>query len=383
MESHLIADLFRRADKNDDGALSLTEFINFFYHPDNVLTLGEYEELFHLIDSDGSGNIQIRELYEFFMREFEPFAGLFHSIEKSAKQIIPALQGSLNLDVDDTQYDLFVRRFLVQEAARQLHTLQKTLEGAQEPMKRTAQKHRRYTGQSPHPSEEAEMIVSQMQRPAPFIGRRHRKHKGVHTHSQEHPVHAQAKQQYNASSHHHHRHKHHQRHSTAEHHGCDQSSCHKLAEDSRMSVSQAGGLGDHTQASSAPIPSQTDILLTLTQCVRSIQEQVDKLSLSVSKLEQAELTSEYTAPNPRDTDLRFQDVSEGHLTKDVWPTSRLLLAVVSRMFKEGLLDTTQRGHLKELILERDSRVLQCLREYEADGDRTKLFSTLQRLQPHD
>ena len=63
----------------------------------------------------------------------------------------------------------------------------------------------------------------------------------------------------------------------------------------------------------------------------------------------------------------------GMLTTHVWPKSRMLFAVVSKMTKEGLLNAAQRGVLKDLILDYDSRLLQCLNEYEISGDREKLY----------
>ena len=61
------------------------------------------------------------------------------------------------------------------------------------------------------------------------------------------------------------------------------------------------------------------------------------------------------------------------LTTQVWPKSRMLFAVVSKMSKEGLLTETQRGVLKDLILDYDQRLLACLQEYETGGDREKLY----------
>jgi Ca2+-binding EF-hand superfamily protein len=45
-------DVFRRADKNDDGALTLEEFKDFF--TDGILSDEELERLFHEIDVDKS-----------------------------------------------------------------------------------------------------------------------------------------------------------------------------------------------------------------------------------------------------------------------------------------------------------------------------------------
>ena len=61
------------------------------------------------------------------------------------------------------------------------------------------------------------------------------------------------------------------------------------------------------------------------------------------------------------------------LTTHVWPKSRMLFAIVSKMSKEGVVNEQQRGILKDLILEHDSRMLGCLANYEAQGDRDKLY----------
>jgi len=51
----------------------------------------------------------------------------------------------------------------------------------------------------------------------------------------------------------------------------------------------------------------------------------------------------------------------------------MLFAVVSKMQKEGLLNELQRGVLKDMILDYDQRLLQCLQEYEQGGDRERLY----------
>jgi len=43
------------------------------------------------------------------------------------------------------------------------------------------------------------------------------------------------------------------------------------------------------------------------------------------------------------------------------------------MQKEGLLNELQRGVLKDMILDYDQRLLQCLQEYEQGGDRERLY----------
>jgi hypothetical protein len=67
------------------------------------------------------------------------------------------------------------------------------------------------------------------------------------------------------------------------------------------------------------------------------------------------------------------------LTYHVWPKSRMLLAIVSRMLKEGLLSDEQKGKLKDLILDEDPKMLQCLQQYEMDGNRKVLYSSFLKL----
>ena len=65
--------------------------------------------------------------------------------------------------------------------------------------------------------------------------------------------------------------------------------------------------------------------------------------------------------------------AQGILTTHVWPKSRMLFAVVSKMSKEGVLNAKQRGVLKDLILEYDSRLVQCLQEYDRVGNKDRLY----------
>ena len=43
------------------------------------------------------------------------------------------------------------------------------------------------------------------------------------------------------------------------------------------------------------------------------------------------------------------------------------------MQKEGLLNVRQRGVLKDLILDYDSRLIACLSEYDRNGSKDKLY----------
>ena len=45
------------------------------------------------------------------------------------------------------------------------------------------------------------------------------------------------------------------------------------------------------------------------------------------------------------------------------------------MSKEGVVNDKQRGVLKDRILEHDARLLTCLANYEAEGDRNTLYAS--------
>ena len=51
----------------------------------------------------------------------------------------------------------------------------------------------------------------------------------------------------------------------------------------------------------------------------------------------------------------------------------MLFAVVSKMSKEGVLNNNQRGLLKDMILEYDSRLVTCLQEYDRVGNKDRLY----------
>lgn len=67
------------------------------------------------------------------------------------------------------------------------------------------------------------------------------------------------------------------------------------------------------------------------------------------------------------------------LTTHVWPRSRMLLSIVSRMYKESTINQDQRTKLKDLIIDEDMKLIQCLQTYEMDGDRRQLYSRFKEL----
>uniref|UniRef100_A0A3Q0SMP3 N-terminal EF-hand calcium binding protein 2 n=1 Tax=Amphilophus citrinellus TaxID=61819 RepID=A0A3Q0SMP3_AMPCI len=102
----VILDIFRRADKDDDGKLSLDEFQAFF--SDGTLNEEELEKLFHTIDSDNTRsrtqiiNDTLSFLYLFFLQVYER----------------------------GTNVEQFVTRFLLKESANQIQSLLSSVESA-------------------------------------------------------------------------------------------------------------------------------------------------------------------------------------------------------------------------------------------------------------
>jgi hypothetical protein len=72
------------------------------------------------------------------------------------------------------------------------------------------------------------------------------------------------------------------------------------------------------------------------------------------------LNQNYHSQTPPEFSSRSNGHAQGLLTTHVWPKSRMLFAVVSKMSKEGVLNNKQRGILKDLILEYDPRLIQQL-----------------------
>jgi hypothetical protein len=130
--------------------------------------------------------------------------------------------------------------------------------------------------------------------------------------------------------------------------------------------------------------SPVKILLTQAE-----EEELDFKDIRIELLEEAleeahrkikDLTVRVKAlENRQEQNAKESDSASGLLTYHVWPKSRMLLAIVSRMLKEGLLSPELKGRLKDLILDEDPKMLQCLQQYEMDGNRKLLYSSFLKL----
>uniref|UniRef100_A0A672HS90 N-terminal EF-hand calcium binding protein 2 n=1 Tax=Salarias fasciatus TaxID=181472 RepID=A0A672HS90_SALFA len=85
----VILDIFRRADKDDDGKLSLDEFQAFF--SDGTLNEEELEKLFHTIDSDNTSNVDTKELCDYFAKHMGDYEGVLASLETLNLSILKAM----------------------------------------------------------------------------------------------------------------------------------------------------------------------------------------------------------------------------------------------------------------------------------------------------
>uniref|UniRef100_A0A8C9S1R6 N-terminal EF-hand calcium binding protein 2 n=1 Tax=Scleropages formosus TaxID=113540 RepID=A0A8C9S1R6_SCLFO len=124
----VILDIFRRADKDDDGKLSLDEFQAFF--SDGTLNEEELEKLFHTIDSDNTSNVDTRELCDYFAKHMGDYEGVLASLETLNLSILKAMDFTKKVYERGTNVEQFVARFLLKESANQIQSLLNSVESA-------------------------------------------------------------------------------------------------------------------------------------------------------------------------------------------------------------------------------------------------------------
>nr|XP_023672492.1 N-terminal EF-hand calcium-binding protein 2-like [Paramormyrops kingsleyae] len=124
----VILDIFRRADKDDDGKLSLDEFQAFF--SDGSLNEEELEKLFHTMDSDHTSNVDTQELCDYFARHMGEYEGVLASLETLNLSILKAMDFTKKVYEQGTNMEQFVTRFLLKESANQIQSLLNSVESA-------------------------------------------------------------------------------------------------------------------------------------------------------------------------------------------------------------------------------------------------------------
>ncbi|XP_033262290.1 N-terminal EF-hand calcium-binding protein 2 isoform X3 [Orcinus orca] len=126
----VILDIFRRADKNDDGKLSLEEFQLFF--ADGVLNEKELESLFHTIDSDNTNHVDTKELCDYFVNHMGDYEDVLASLETLNHSVLKAMGYTKKVYEGGSNVDQFVTRFLLKETANQIQSLLSSVESAVE-----------------------------------------------------------------------------------------------------------------------------------------------------------------------------------------------------------------------------------------------------------
>ncbi|GAB5582527.1 N-terminal EF-hand calcium-binding protein 1 [Prionailurus iriomotensis] len=126
----VILDIFRRADKNDDGKLSLEEFQLFF--ADGVLDDKDLEALFHTIDSDNTNHVDTKELCDYFVDHMGDYEDVLASLETLNHSVLKAMGYTKKVYEGGSNVDQFVTRFLLKETANQVQSLLSSVESAVE-----------------------------------------------------------------------------------------------------------------------------------------------------------------------------------------------------------------------------------------------------------
>ncbi|KAK2530090.1 Necab2 [Columba guinea] len=197
----VILDIFRRADKNDDGKLSLEEFQAFF--SDGTLNEEELEKLFHTIDSDNTkwnlaaqgpaqalqlllqmlclcldpsspmwlyfcpykaqswnslhkactillSNVDTKELCDYFADHMGDYEDVLASLETLNLSILKAMDYTKRVYESGSNVDQFVTRFLLKETANQTQSLLSSVESAVDAIDEQTNPGRHYPSKAGH-----------------------------------------------------------------------------------------------------------------------------------------------------------------------------------------------------------------------------------------
>ncbi|XP_028744760.1 N-terminal EF-hand calcium-binding protein 3 isoform X1 [Peromyscus leucopus] len=157
----LFQDVFRRADKNDDGKLSFEEFQNYF--ADGVLSSAELRELFSGVDGHLTDNLETEKLCDYFSKHLGVYRPVLAALESLNRAVLTAMDTTKLEYEQASKVDQFVTRFLLRETVNQLQALQSSLEGASDTLEAQARGQR---------SDEENMEVQSRSRSSRRAGRR-------------------------------------------------------------------------------------------------------------------------------------------------------------------------------------------------------------------
>ncbi|XP_074867756.1 N-terminal EF-hand calcium-binding protein 3 isoform X2 [Carettochelys insculpta] len=136
----LLHDVFRRANKNDDGKLSFEEFKNYF--ADGILSSEELWELFSGIDRRHS-DLETERLCEYFSEHIGEYRHVLSALEILNTVVLAAMDKTKLVYESSSKVEQFVTRFLLRETRNQLQTLQASLECASDTLEEQAGRERK------------------------------------------------------------------------------------------------------------------------------------------------------------------------------------------------------------------------------------------------
>ncbi|TNM88687.1 hypothetical protein fugu_004941 [Takifugu bimaculatus] len=124
-------DIFRRADKNDDGKLSFEEFNTYF--ADGILTTEELQELFYSIDGrQNSSDVTVCFPLDYFSQHLGEYLNVLSALESLNIAILKAMDKTKEEYQGSSVLGQFVTRFMLRETSSQLLSLQRSLQCAME-----------------------------------------------------------------------------------------------------------------------------------------------------------------------------------------------------------------------------------------------------------
>jgi len=143
LENYLFTDIFRRADKNDDGKISKEEFFSFF--SDDHLSDEELSTMFHSIDTNLNQVVEVEELIDYFRKDFVPYAPLFSAVENGHAAVSDVL---LKLHQNYSSLDWIGQykvRFYLQEYLNQVQNIYRPISTALDRIQENTPSHRPIT----------------------------------------------------------------------------------------------------------------------------------------------------------------------------------------------------------------------------------------------
>ncbi|XP_060582777.1 N-terminal EF-hand calcium-binding protein 1-like [Ruditapes philippinarum] len=136
----IFLDVFRRADKKDDGKISWEEFVAFF--ADGVMSKEELRKLFEEIDTHKTNYIDPKELCDYFSKHLGQFKEILSLVEDLNTKVSNMLLSTSKTYPEKSRSDQFISRFLMGLVMDQVCALQRPLDSATEALDEQAKNER-------------------------------------------------------------------------------------------------------------------------------------------------------------------------------------------------------------------------------------------------